>query len=821
MSRVKAKKRGTRWVVALWIATVTPCVLLIALLISISAGGFGRLPSFEELENPKSNLATEIYSEEGDILGTFFIENRSYLQYNQLFPKDAAAHITLDGRDVPPIVAALISTEDERFQTHGGIDIPSLVRVGVKTIAMQNMSQGGGSTITQQLAKNLFPRDTARNESKIKRTGKLVVTKFKEWITAVKLEYNYTKEEIAAMYLNTVAYGSNAYGIKAASETFFGKQPDELSIQEAAVLVGVVNAPTRYSPVSNPQNSLVRRNLVLSRMVKSGSITQSQYDSISRLPITLNYSPVSNNYGEATYFREMLRLSMNAKRPTRDQFYYRWDYDQAVKEYDENPIYGWCLKNKKGDGTNYNIYRDGLKIYTTINSSMQRYAEESMQKQMRNTIQPMMDQQAEESGSIFVDSTPEEEARIIHNAIRYSDRYFHMQEAGYNAEDILKSFDVECSTKVFTFDGVRDTIMTPRDSILHHKRIMRASFVAIEPQTGAVKAYIGGPNFRYFKYDMAKQGKRQMGSTIKPLVYTFAIDHLGLTPCTPVQNLPVTIETAGGIPWSPKESGNVVYDGNPNPLKWGLARSRNNYSAWIMKQAKQPEAVANFIHNIGIKSYIPPVPSLCLGTSVSNAYEVASAYTTFANRGVHTEPIFVTRIEDRQGNVIANFTPKSQDVMSDKSAYTMLKMLQGVVNGGTAVRLTWAYGMYNMEIGGKTGTSQKNRDAWFVAVTPKIVATSWVGGEDQIVHLISRGEGSVMALPIVGEFLTRVYKDKSLGITKQDKFYRPSTIGDFNFDCEEPTKRSNSSITENDEGDSEKSGEREVIVVEDDIDDFF
>ena len=363
----------------LWYVVFVPVGLVLVMLLLTAAGLFGRMPSFEELENPKSNLATEIYSEDGKVLGSFFVQNRSYVQYDDLFPADSLDCITLDGRPVPPIVAALISTEDARFRNHSGIDIPSLVRVGVKTVLLRDGSQGGGSTITQQLAKNLFPRDTVRNRSKVARTSKLVLAKFKEWITALKLEYNYTKEEIAAMYLNTVEYGSNAYGIKSAALTFFNKSPEELNVQEAAMLVGVVNAPTRYSPVRNPKNALARRNLVISRMAESGALTRAQRDSLCALPITLNYKPVSHNDGQATYFREMLRLVMNAERPVRRQFYNEWDYEQACREYDENPIYGWCHKNRKADGTPYNIYRDGLKIYTTINSRMQQYAELAVQ----------------------------------------------------------------------------------------------------------------------------------------------------------------------------------------------------------------------------------------------------------------------------------------------------------------------------------------------------------------------------------------------------------------------------------------------------------
>ncbi len=765
----------------IWAVVFAPFVIVGVMLVLTAAGVFGRLPSFEELENPRSNLATEIYSEDGKVIGTFFVQNRSYVQYADLYPADSTRHITLDGHNVPPIVAALIATEDARFRSHSGIDIPSLARVAIKTLLLQRSSQGGGSTITQQLAKNLFPRDTVRNRGRVYRGAKLVTSKFKEWITALKLEYNYTKEEIAAMYLNTVAYGSNAYGIKSAAQTFFNKEPYDLTIQEAAVLVGVVNAPTRYSPVRNPDNALARRNLVLSRMASAGALTRSQSDSIAQLPIVLNFKPVSHNTGTATYFREMLRLVMNAERPRRNQFYTEWDWEQAVKEYEENPIYGWCHKNTKADGTPYNIYHDGLKIYTTINSTMQQYAEQAVQQQLETVIQPAMEAQYRNTRTLFIDIEREERERIMRQAIRYSDRYREMKNDGVAERDILASFEKACPMKVFTYKGERDTVMTPRDSILHHKRIMRASFVAMDPRSGYVRAYVGGPNFRYFKYDMAKQGKRQIGSTMKPFVYTFAIDHLGMSPCTMVPNLPTTIETANGTVWSPKEAGKVEYDGVMHPLSWGLARSRNNYSAWIMKQAKQPEAVADFIHNMGIRSYIDPVPALCLGTSESNVFELVSAFSTFANDGVHTDPIFVTRIEDRQGNLIASFIPQSQDAISERTAYTMLTMLQGVVKSGTAGRLNWAYNLKDVELGGKTGTSNKNRDAWFIGVAPRLVAGAWVGGEDQSVHLLSRGEGSVMALPIVGDFLQRVYNDGRLGVNRTDMFVRPPQMP--KYDC--------------------------------------
>jgi len=782
------KKTNTRWDASpktirwIWAIAFAPVCLLLAMLLLTALGVFGRMPSFEELENPKSNLATEIYSEDGKVLSTFFIQNRSYVQYADLFPADSIGSLRLEGHDVPPVVAALIATEDIRFRSHSGIDIPSLVRVAVKTVALQHASQGGGSTITQQLAKNLFPRDTVRNRGRVVKTAKLVLSKFKEWITALKLEYNYTKEEIATMYLNTVGYGSNAYGIKSAAQTFFGKEPHELAVQEAAVLVGVVNAPTRYSPVRNPDNALARRNLVLSRMAAAGALTRAECDSISALPIVLNYKPISHNEGSATYFREMLRLTLTAQKPRRSHFYNAWDYEEALREYEENPLVGWCHKNTKADGTPYNIYRDGLKIYTTINSKMQRYAEEAVQRQMEREIQPKMEAQYRWSKQLFVGTDAEERERIIRRAVRGSDRYHEMKQAGYSEREIEEAFGRPVPMKVFTYKGERDTVLSPRDSILHHKRILRAAFVALDPHTGFVKAYVGGPNFRYFKYDMARQGKRQIGSTIKPFIYTFAIDHLGLTPCTLVPNLPVTIETSNGTAWSPKEAGKVEYDGVLHPLMWGLALSRNNYSAWLMKQAKEPGAVADFIHNMGIRSFIDPVPALCVGSSESNVYELASAFSTFANGGVHNDATFVTRIEDRHGNLIASFIPQSQDAINERTAYTMLTMLKRVVSSGTAGRLKWQFGLDDAELGGKTGTSNENRDAWFMCVAPRLVAGSWVGGEDQQVHLLSRGEGSVVALPIVGDFLKRVYDDGTLGVSRADRFARPAMMPDY--DCE-------------------------------------
>ena len=758
--------KAVRW---FWIILCAPVALILLLLLLTRLGAFGKLPTFEELENPKSNLATEIYSDDGEMIGSFFIQNRSYVDYNELSPA---------------LVAALISTEDMRFYSHSGIDFISLARVAVKTLALGNRRQGGGSTITQQLAKNLYPRDTAVYNNPISKGSKLVISKLKEWITAVMLEYNYTKEEIITMYLNTVPYGSNAYGIKSAARTFFNKLPSELNVQEAAMLVGVVNAPTRYSPRSNPDRALARRNTVISRMKDKGYLTRAQRDSIQALPIELDFRPISHNAGTGTYFREMLRMVMTSGKPSRESFgpgaAGDWDYRQAVEQWESNPLYGWCDKNVKANGQPYDLYRDGLKIYTTVNATMQRYAEQAVWEQMGGTVQPMMDRVTKARGTVFSDISKDEREAIMRRAKKNSDRYRQMKRDGATDAEIDKAFATPVPMRVFSYKGDRDTTMSPDDSLMYYKKFLRASFMAVDPSNGYVKAYVGGTSYRYFKYDMAKQGRRQVGSTIKPFVYTFAIEQLDLTPCTQVPNLPVTIET-DNEPWSPREASKVVYDGEWKPLRWGLANSRNNYSAWIMKHARQPQAVADFIHKFGIRSYIDPVYALCLGTSDFSLFELVGAYGTFANRGVHVDPIFVTRIEDRHGNVLANFTSPSQDAISEQSAYTMLGMLKRVVNAGTAGRIR-ALGL-KADMGGKTGTSQKNSDAWFVGVTPKLVAGAWVGGEDRSIHLSSGGEGSRIALPIFANFMKKVYGDSKLGITEKDQF--PIPVNAVSYDCDE------------------------------------
>ena len=753
-------RRFTRW---FWTILCIPAGALLLLVALTAAGAFGRLPSFEELENPKSNLATEIAAADGELIGSFYVQNRSYVDYEDLSPA---------------LVAALVSTEDARFYTHSGIDFISLSRVAIKTLALGRRDQGGGSTITQQLAKNLFPRDTTSYRNPLVRGGRMVVTKLKEWVTAVKLEYNYTKEEIIAMYLNTVFYGSNSYGIKAAARTFFDKDPSELNIQEAALLVGVVNAPTRYSPVRNPDLSLARRNVVMTRMKQQHYLTRHQLDSLEQLPIDLHFTPISHNDGVATYFREMIRNVMNMPRPTKRQ--YGRDYEAELERWESNPIYGWCHKNVKTDGTPYDIYRDGLRIYTTLDYDMQRYAEKALHDQLA-ALQPRMDAQVRRTGRIFNKITNEAAERIINSAMRYTDRYRSLVKQGATREEIENDFRTPTRMRIFTYDGMVDTLMSPRDSILHHKKIMRGSFMAMDPNTGYVKAYVGGPDFRFFKYDMVRQGKRHIGSTIKPFVYCFAIDYMGMTPCTMVPNLPVTLETDNMEPWQPKEAGRVVYDGVYHPLRWGLAHSRNNYSAWIMKQAKDPKAVADFIHQMGIHSYIDPVNALALGPVDVSLFEMVGAYGTFVNKGVFTEPIFITRIEDRQGNVIASFVPAVSDAISEQTAYTMVQMLQNNVRTGTGGRLRWMYGFSDVEMGGKTGTSQEGRDAWFMGVTPNLVAGTWVGCEDQSAYLLSGAEGASIALPVFAGFMKQVYEDPSCGVRRTDRFYRPA--GAIEYDC--------------------------------------
>ncbi|MGE0078494.1 MAG: penicillin-binding protein 1A [Bacteroidales bacterium] len=753
-------------------------LFIVTIFILIGAEFFGPMPTFEELENPKSNIATEIISEDNVVLGNFFVQNRTFVNYDEISPN---------------VINALIATEDVRFQSHSGIDFRGLGRVMFKTILFGKKTAGGGSTITQQLAKNLFPRDTASNSTAIVRKTKLVITKFKEWITAVKLERNYTKEEIIAMYLNIVEFGSNSYGIKSAAKTFFNTNPDSLKIEEAALLVGVVNAPSRYSPTRNPERSIQRRNVVLKQMERYNYITEQQYDSISKIPITLDFKTQDHNAGLATYFREMIRLFMTSKQPDR-KYYYSYDmYREDSLLWETNPLYGWCYKNAKPDGTPYNIYRDGLKIYTTINSHMQEYAENSLKDHLKTELQPVLDQEIKARRGVPYSSkiTPEQANDITYLAMRQTERYRLLRNAGATKDSIYANFNTKTPMTVFTWNGERDTIMTPLDSIKYYKKFLRSSFMAMDPHNGHIKAYVGGPDFRHFKYDMVKQGKRQVGSTIKPFLYTLAMQE-GYSPCLEVPNVPQTFIT--DTTWTPKNSANSKYDGKMVTLKWGLANSVNNISAWVMKQFT-PEAVVEMIKQLGIHSRIDPVYSIFLGTFDFSLYEMVGAYGTFANKGVHVEPIFVTRIEDRNGNVLAQFNTSKTEAISDQTAYLMINLLESVVNQGTAIRLHYKYQLTG-HIGGKTGTTQNHSDGWFMGVTPNLVAGVWTGAEDRAVHFdnIRMGQGASMALPIFATFLQKVYADPSLGITPEDNWDKPVMLKNLDLNCD--NKMDNEEINE-------------------------
>ncbi|MCL2098673.1 MAG: transglycosylase domain-containing protein [Bacteroidales bacterium] len=759
--KVKNRKRFNLWFFGI---IFLPFIILALILIGLNL--FGTIPSFEELENPKSKTATQIISEDGILLGTFHVENRSHVSYDEL---------SLN------IVYALIATEDIRFHGHSGIDFRSLGRVLVKTILGGSAESGGGSTISQQLAKNLFPRDSTITRS-IRSAPKITMVKLKEWVTAVKLERNYTKEEIIAMYLNTVEFGSNAFGIRAAAATFFAKLPSQLKLEEAALLIGVINAPSRYSPVRNPDRATMRRNHVLSQMNKYGFIAQQTYDSLSRLPITLTYMQQDHNAGHAPYFREMLRRTMLAQEPQRENYRSRpYDYDADKKEWDDNPLMGWIRKNPKPDGSLYDIDRDGLKIYTTINSHMQQYAEEAVTQHLKNELQPPFSAEVmryRNNPPFSNDLTRTQVNSIMEQAKRWSDRYRNMKRDGATEEEIDKSFQTKTKMTVFAWNskGQKDTIMTPLDSIRYYKSILRAAFMAMDVETGQVRAYVGGPNYRHFKYDNASQGRRQVGSTIKPFLYTLAMQE-GFTPCDKVLNVSQTF-ILQDTTWTPATTDRAEWIGKTVTLKWGLTKSSNNISAYLMKQLG-PLAMVNMCKLLGIKSYLDPVVSLCLGPADLYLTEMVGAYGTFANKGVHNDPLYVTRIEDKNGNLIASFNTRRQEGISRRTAYLMVNLLQGVVNEGTAFNLRRKY-IKEGELAGKTGTTNNQSDGWFVGFVPKLAAGVWVGAEDRSVHFqsLAQGGGANMALPIWGSFMEKVLADPTLNIRPTDTFEIPA---DFNI----------------------------------------
>ena len=754
------RKKIIRW---FWVLFTVPVLLVISLIGLVWA--LADIPSFEELENPDSKLATQVIAEDGEVLTTFHIENRSYVSYEELSPN---------------LVNAAVATEDSRFYRHSGIDFESLARVLVKTVIGGSSSQGGGSTITQQLAKTLYPREDMGGS-----IFKMVWTKLKEWVTAVKLERSYTKDEIMNMYMNQVFFGSNAYGIKAAAQTFFGKSPIDLTVEEAATLVGMVNKPTRYNPALNPERSLERRNLVISRMEQNGFLTAAERDSIQQIPITLSYQIQDHNAGVGPYFRDMLRRTMNAKEPKRSSYNQYEDYVVDSLLWADNAFYGWLNKNTKADGSKYNLDKDGLRIYTTINYKMQQYAEEAVAEHLGKDLQKTFDRHVRwnRKKPFASDVEPEMIEQLMKQARRWSDRYRIMKENGASEKDIIKSFSEPVKMRLFSWNkqGYIDTVMTPDDSIKYYKGHLRAAFMAIEPNTGHIKAYVGGPNYRYFKYDNVRQGKRQVGSTIKPFLYTLAMQE-GMSPCDKVVNVPQTF-MVGDTTWTPKSTDKDEWIGQTVTLKWGLTKSSNNISAYLMKQFG-PEAMVEMMRKMGVGSYLDAVNPLCVGSADISVYEMVSAYNTFPSKGVYVEPIFVTRIEDSMGNVLGEFNNKKKEAISDYTAYLMANLMQGVVNSGTGVRLRSVYGLKG-EIAGKTGTTNDQSDGWFIGYTPSLTAGVWVGAEDRQVHFesLSLGGGSNMALPIWGIFMQKVINDGTLGVYETDRFIKPMGV-ELNLDCD-------------------------------------
>ena len=759
------KKKIIRW---FWILFSAPVLLVMGLVGMVWA--FADIPSFEELEDPDSKLATQVIAEEGEILTTFHIENRSYVSYGELSPN---------------LVHAAVATEDVRFYNHSGIDFRSLARVIFKTLLGGDSSQGGGSTLTQQLAKTLYPRQDVSSRIPGVSKLKMVWIKLKEWVTAVKLERSYTKDEIMTMYMNQVFFGSNAYGIKAAAQTFFGKSPIDLTVEEAATLVGMVNKPTRYNPAINPDKSLTRRNFVISQMEKAGYITEQQKDSIQQIPITLSYQIQDHNAGLGPYFRDMLRRTMNAKEPKRSSYAQYEDYVVDSLQWADNAFYGWLNKNTKADGSKYNLDRDGLRIYTTINYKMQKYAEEAVAEHLGKDLQKSFwrDMRWKRNKPFSDDVDQKTVDMLMKQARRWSDRYRIMKNDGASESEIWKSFSVPTKMRVFSWNkqGYIDTVMTPDDSIRYYKSHLRAAFMAIEPHTGHIKAYVGGPNYRYFKYDNVRQGKRQVGSTIKPYLYTLAMQE-GMSPCDKVVNVPQTF-LVQDTTWTPKSTDKDEWIGQTVTLKWGLTKSSNNISAYLMKQYG-PHAMADMMRKMGIGCHIDETYSLCVGSADISVYDMVAAYNTFPSRGVFVSPIFVTRIEDNDGNVLGEFTNPKREAVSDYTAYLMANLMQGVVNSGTGVRLRTKYGLKG-EIAGKTGTTNDQSDGWFIGYTPSLTAGVWVGAEDRQVHFesLALGGGSNMALPIWGLFMQKVLADGSLGVSETDRFMAPPGVSlDLNCD---------------------------------------
>lgn len=739
----------------LWGALCVIIVFLAVAFTSIWFGWIGYMPDLEDLQNPISRYASQVYSVDGKILGTYNMnrENRVHVDYDGISPY---------------LVKALVATEDERFYDHSGIDFIALTRAIVKRGILGQKSAGGGSTITQQLAKQLY-------SSTAKSTLERLLQKPIEWVIAVKLERFYTKEEIITMYLNYFDFLHNAVGIKTAADVYFDKDPKNLTLTESATLIGLCKNPSYFNPVRYPERCTERRNVVLGQMLKAGYLTNEEYQKAHDEPLALNFHRVDHKDGIATYFREFLRQYIMAKKPKIED-YPSWNHVQFAIDslaWETDPLYGWCNKNFKKNGEPYNVYTDGLKIFTTIDSRMQRYAEEAVLQHVGKYLQPAFTKENRtKPNAPFTNALTAAEVRsILNRSIRQSERYRAMKEQGATESEIQKAFRTPVEMSVFTYHGDVDTVMTPLDSIRYIKSFLRAGFMSMDPRNGAVKAYVGGVDFTHFTYDMATQGRRQVGSTIKPFLYALSMSN-GMSPCDVAPN----VQRSYGN-WTPRNSSRSRY-GQMVTLKWGLAQSNNWISAYLMSRIN-PQDFLRILRDFGINTYgVYPSIVLCLGPNEASVCEMVSAYTTFANHGIHCSPMFVSKIEDNDGNVIATFQPRMNEVISEESAYKMLEMLKAVMDGGTGSRMRYKYKI-ECDMGGKTGTTNRNADAWFMGFTPSLVSGCWVGGEDRDIHFDSTrmGQGANMALPIWAYYMKKVFADRSLGYDPNEKFDIPE---DFN-----------------------------------------
>ena len=745
-----------KWIVRfLWTLLILVVLGAAMAFYAIDQGWIGYMPPVEDLQNPINRYATQVYSSDGKLLGTWNYnrENRVLVDYTKLSPA---------------LVQALVATEDVRFYEHSGIDFYALARAVIKRGILGQKSAGGGSTIAQQLAKQLYSEHA-------KTTMERLLQKPIEWVIAVKLERNYTKDEIITMYLNYFDFLHNAVGIKTASNTYFSKEPKDLTVNEAATLIGLCKNPSYYNPVRNPERSRERRNVVLGQMVKAGCLSQADYDKFSAEPIQLHFHVSDHKDGIATYFRDYLRRYLMARKPER-ALYASWNmvkyYVDSIN-WESDPLYGWCNKNKKKNGEPYSIYTDGLRVHTTIDSRMQKYAEAAVEKHVAKYLQPAFDKAnlKKPNAPYSKDLTSAQVQKILMRSVRQCERYRALKENHASDEEIQKSFRTPTRMSIFTYHGEVDTTMTPIDSIKYYKSFLRTGFLSICPQNGHVKAYVGGLDFSHFAYDMAMEGRRQVGSTIKPLLYSLAMEN-GFSPCDEAPNVQQTYMVAGK-PWTPRNSGRARY-GQMVTLKWGLQQSNNWISAYLMSKLN-PQAFVDLLRQYGISNpEIHPSMSLCLGPCEITVGEMASAYTAFVNHGIRAAHMFVTRIEDGEGNLIARFQPRMNEVISEESANKMLYMLKAVVDGGTAGRLRHKYNMKG-EIGGKTGTTNNNSDAWFVGVTPSLVSVCWVGGDDRDIHFDSMdmGQGATMALPVFAYYMQQIYADPQLGINENAVFDMP------------------------------------------------